>query len=71
MHQTLMKKNEMIDNLDKNMTGPIFPKVVQSIFKLKKGFQNIYQILNKYNDEATGKNNWNRTNISVTSSLAC
>ena len=37
--KTLMKKNEMIDNLDKNMTGPIFPKVVQLIFKLKKGSQ--------------------------------
>ena len=57
MHQTLMKKNEMIDNLDKNMTGPIFPKVVQSIYKLKKSSQNIYNILNKVTMKQQEKTN--------------
>ena len=52
-----MKKNEMIDNHYKNMTG----KVVQSIFKLKKGSQNIYKIFNKNNDGTTGKKKTNGT----------
>ena len=33
----LMKKNKLIDKIDKNITGPIFPRIVQSILKQKKG----------------------------------
>ena len=51
----LMNKNKLINKLDKNITGPIFPKIVQSILKQRKGSQNIYKILNKNNDEPTGK----------------
>ena len=53
----LMKKNKLMNKLDKNITGPIFPKIVQSILKQKKGSQNIYKILNKNNDEPSGKKN--------------
>ena len=56
----LMNKNKLINKLDKNITGPIFPKIVQSILKQRKGSQNIYKILNENNDEPTGKNKWNR-----------
>ena len=56
----LMNKNKLFNKLDKNITGPIFPKIVQSILKQKKGSQNIYKILNENNDELTGKNKWNR-----------
>ena len=48
------------NKLDKNITGPIFPKIVQSILKQKKGSQKIYKILNKNNDEPTRKYKWNR-----------
>ena len=56
----LMNKNKLFNKLDKNITGPVFPKIVQSILKQKKGSQNIYKILNENNDEPTGKNKWNR-----------
>ena len=52
----LMNKNKLINKLDKNITGPIFQKIVQSILKQRKGSQNIYKILNENNDEPTGKN---------------
>ena len=60
MPQNFMKKNKLINKLDKNITGPIFPSIVQSSLKRKKGSQNIFKILNKNNDEPTGKNKWNR-----------
>ena len=56
----LMNKNKLFNKLDKNITGPVFPKIVQAILKQKKGSQNIYKILNENNDEPTGKNKWNR-----------
>ena len=55
-----MKKNKLINKLDKNITGPIFPKILQSILKQKEGSQNIYKILNKNNDEPIRKIKWNR-----------
>ena len=57
MHQKAYKKNKLINKLDKNITGPIFLKIVQSILKHWKSSQNIYKILNKKNDEPTGKIN--------------
>ena len=56
----LMRKKENTGSTDKNIIGPVFPKVVQSILKQKKGSQNIYKVLNKNNIEPTGKNKWNR-----------
>ena len=53
----LMNQNKLINKLDKNIIGPIFPKIVQSILKQRKGSQNIYKILNENNDEPTGKIN--------------
>ena len=55
----LMNKNKLINKLNKNIIGPIFPKIVQSILKQRKVSQNIYKILNETNDEPTGKNKWN------------
>ena len=55
----LMRKKENTGSTDKNIIGPVFPKVVQSILKQKKGSQNIYKVLNKNNVEPTGKNKWN------------
>ena len=52
-----MNKNKLINKLDKNITGPIFPKIVQSILKQRKGSQNIYKILNENNDEPKEKIN--------------
>ena len=54
-----MRKKENTGNIDKIMTGPVFPKLVQSILKQKKGSKNIYQVLNKNDNEPTGKNRWN------------
>ena len=51
----LMKKNKLINKLDRDITGSIFPKIFQLILKQKKGSQNIYKILNENNDEPTGK----------------
>ena len=56
----LMRKKENIGSTDKNIIGPVFPKVVQLILKQKKGSLNIYKVLNKTNVEPTGKNKWNR-----------
>ena len=35
----LMNKNKLINKLYKNITGPILPKIVQSILKQRKGSQ--------------------------------
>ena len=59
-NKKLMRKKENTGNIDKNIIGPVFPKVVQSILKQKKGSQNIYKVLNKNDNEPTGKNKWNR-----------
>ena len=53
----LMRKKENADNIDKNMIGPVLPKVVQIILRQKKGSQNIYKVLNKNDKEPTGKIN--------------
>ena len=55
-----MRKKENTGNIDKNIIGPVIPKVVQLILKQKKGSQNIYKVLNKNDNEPTGKNKWNR-----------
>ena len=55
-----MRKKESTGNIEKNIICPVFPKVVQSILKQKKGSQNIYKFLNKNDYEPTGKNKWNR-----------
>ena len=39
-------KNKEID-IESNMIGPIIPKLVHIILKQKKGFQNIYKVLNQ------------------------
>ena len=51
----LMRKKENTGNTDKNIIGPVFPKVVQSILKQKRGSQNTYKVLNKNDNEPTGK----------------
>ena len=56
----LMRKKGNTGNIDKNIFGPVIPKVVQLILKQKKGSQNIYKVLNKNDNEPTGKNKWNR-----------
>ena len=55
--KTFMRKKENTGSTDKNIIGPVFQKVVQSILKQKKGSQNIYKVLNKNNVEPTGKIN--------------
>ena len=53
------KKNRKV-NMKSNIFGPIIPKLISTILKQKKGSQNIYEILNKNNDEPTGKIKWNQ-----------
>ena len=53
------KKNRKV-NIKSNIFGPIIPKLISTILKQKKGSQNIYEILNKNNDEPTGKIKWNQ-----------
>ena len=47
-------------SIKSNTFGPIIPKLISTIFKQKKGSQKIYTILNKINDEPTGKIKWNQ-----------
>ena len=53
------KKNRKV-NIKSYIFGPIIPKLISTILKQKKGSQNIYEILNKNNDEPTGKIKWNQ-----------
>ena len=51
----VMKKKDSKSNTKINLIGPVFPKAIKSMLKQKKGSQNIHNVLNKNNDEPSGK----------------
>ena len=54
-----MKKKDNEGSTKMNLIGSILPKAIQSILNQKKGSQSIYKLLNKNNDEPSGKRRWN------------